>query len=64
MNTDQVGDLIWNFKEGVLVPWTWSESGQDVFIIPNTIKHYSFRVDIIPKIGYTIFGREVQSLCI
>lgn len=25
MNTDQVGGyLIWNFKEGVLVPWTWS----------------------------------------
>lgn len=34
------------------------------FIIPKTINYYSFLVDIVPKIGYPIEGREVQSLCI
>ena len=29
------------------------------FIIPKTIKYYSFLVDNIPKIRYTIEGREV-----
>lgn len=34
------------------------------FIIPKTINYYSFLVDIVPKIGYPIEGREVQYLCI
>ena len=34
------------------------------FIIPKTINYYSFLAAIVPKIGYTIGGREVQSLCI
>ncbi len=35
-----------------------------VFFIPKFGEHYSYKIDIIPKMEYNVLESEVYSLCI